>query len=333
MNSTTELIITILFGWSGAHRFIRKENEIGILYLFTFGFFTIGWIIDIISCIYYMTEKFTNLKNSIKENTLKCNELNEHIEELKNAYVDIKMIDYGNANFVDNSVYNFKRPELKKYREQKNVYSCSSTVCKNAKDQPFKYICKYFNIKSDEETLDNFEKILNDFAAAEQGKNLLKKERDEIITSISEKIPFYIKIFDKKHLIRKLGFTDIDFSQLYFPKYIFRYVSAGGNSSTSCQVVFDIGNLERFVSYLSQIVKFKRSVAGQRSLMTISLREEIKRRDNYTCQQCGISTNEEPNLLLEIDHRIPLSKGGMSEKENLQTLCWKCNRSKGSKLK
>lgn len=66
--------------------------------------------------------------------------------------------------------------------------------------------------------------------------------------------------------------------------------------------------------------------------MTPKLRYEIKARDNNTCQICGLSTKDEPNLLLEIDHIIPLSKGGMTTEDNLQTLCWKCNRSKGSKI-
>lgn len=66
--------------------------------------------------------------------------------------------------------------------------------------------------------------------------------------------------------------------------------------------------------------------------MTTKLRKTIKRRDRYTCKLCGISTKKEPNLLLEIDHIIPLAKGGITTEENLQTLCWKCNRKKGSKL-
>ena len=40
----------------------------------------------------------------------------------------------------------------------------------------------------------------------------------------------------------------------------------------------------------------------------------------------------EPNLLLEIDHIIPISKGGCTVEENLQTLCWKCNRAKSNKI-
>lgn len=212
------------------------------------------------------------------------------------------------------------------------VYNCSSTVCKNAQQQPFKYICKYFNMKANEETLENIENILNDFSAAEQGKVLLKNQRDEIIESISNEIPFLIKTFSKKTLIQKLGFQDIDFSQLYFPKFTFKYISAGGNSSMHSDIVFDIENLDRFINYLSKIIKFRKSVAGQRALMTSSLREKIKRRDNYTCQNCGLSIEKEPNLLLEIDHIIPLAKNGLTTEDNLQTLCWKCNRTKGSKI-
>ena len=70
----------------------------------------------------------------------------------------------------------------------------------------------------------------------------------------------------------------------------------------------------------------------QRNLMTTKLREHIKARDNFTCCICGNSIQKEPNLLLEIDHIIPVSKGGKTLPENLQTLCWRCNRSKSDKL-
>ena len=97
-------------------------------------------------------------------------------------------------------------------------------------------------------------------------------------------------------------------------------------------ITLDIENLNKFVIYLSELVKFRKSVAGQRALMTTAMREKIKKRDKYTCKNCKNNLNNEPNLLLEIDHIIPLSKGGITSEDNLQTLCWKCNRSKGSKI-
>lgn len=94
----------------------------------------------------------------------------------------------------------------------------------------------------------------------------------------------------------------------------------------------NIDNLNKFITYLSENIKFKKSIKKQRILMTSTLRKQILDRDKYTCQYCGLSSQEEPNLLLEIDHIIPISKGGITITDNLQTLCWRCNRKKGSKI-
>lgn len=298
-------------------------------------YFLIIWLVilwKIYQELYYNSKKFKIIKNKVQKHINNCNELNSHIEELKNAYVKIEKTDYGQAEFYDDSNYNYSRQELKKLREASNVYDCSLSICRNAKLHPFKYICKYFNIKADEETLSNFESILNDFSASEEGIILLSKERDKVLSSISKDIPLLIKSFSKKRLIIELGFDPIDFRKIYFPEFIFRYVSAGGNSSMICNVIFDIDNLNRFIEYLSNLIKFRKSIAGQRALMTSSLREKIKKRDNYTCKYCGNSIKKEPNLLLEVDHIIPLSKNGITTEENLQTLCWRCNRHKGSKI-
>lgn len=47
MSPLAELIITILLGPLGVHKFMKGKIGMGILYLFTFGLFYIGWIIDI----------------------------------------------------------------------------------------------------------------------------------------------------------------------------------------------------------------------------------------------------------------------------------------------
>lgn len=281
---------------------------------------------------FFTTERFMLVRKKITKNTKDCNELNEHIENLKRTYSDYKQVNYGSAEYRDNSRWNFKRPGLKNDISSVNVYRCSLSVCRNASQQPFKYVMKYFNISANEETLEKFEETLNNYTAAEQGKELLRKERDEIVDSIKNDIPWHIRKFNKEKLYEKLGFDKIDFSQMYFPRYVFQYVSGGGNSSMRCNVVLDVDNLNQFVEYLAGMIKFRKSVAGQRTLMTSALREHIKERDHYTCKHCKNSTKKEPNLLLEIDHIMPLSKGGMTEEKNLQTLCWRCNRSKGAKI-
>ena len=69
---------------------------------------------------------------------------------------------------------------------------------------------------------------------------------------------------------------------------------------------------------------------NQRKLLTKKLRKQIMERDNYTCQTCGKYMPDEVGL--QIDHIIPVSKGGKTVASNLRVLCNKCNGSKGAKL-
>ncbi|MCK4815985.1 HNH endonuclease, partial [bacterium] len=49
----------------------------------------------------------------------------------------------------------------------------------------------------------------------------------------------------------------------------------------------------------------------------------------FTCQYCGKSS---PRVVLEVDHIIPINKGGENNLENLTTSCFDCNRGKGKNL-
>lgn len=64
---------------------------------------------------------------------------------------------------------------------------------------------------------------------------------------------------------------------------------------------------------------------ARREHIPARLRHEVFKRDNYRCRECG-ATNKETTL--EIDHIVPVSKGGSNSLSNLQTLCKKCNRAK-----
>lgn len=59
------------------------------------------------------------------------------------------------------------------------------------------------------------------------------------------------------------------------------------------------------------------------------MRFEIYARDGYKCCRCGKSGQY---VSLEIDHIIPISKGGKSTYDNLQTLCHQCNVEKGDSI-
>ena len=70
-------------------------------------------------------------------------------------------------------------------------------------------------------------------------------------------------------------------------------------------------------------------VAAKRKPISKAVRHEILKRDSFTCQYCGKSA---PDVVLEIEHIIPVSKGGDNETLNLITACFDCNRGKGNKL-
>ena len=66
-----------------------------------------------------------------------------------------------------------------------------------------------------------------------------------------------------------------------------------------------------------------------RSSISKALRYKILKRDRFTCQACGARA---PDVELEVDHIIPVSKGGTDDESNLTTLCKACNRGKSNKI-
>jgi len=73
----------------------------------------------------------------------------------------------------------------------------------------------------------------------------------------------------------------------------------------------------------------KKENKNNRSPLSKSLRHKILKRDRFTCQACGARA---PDVELEVDHKIPVSKGGTDDESNLTTLCVDCNRGKRDKV-
>ena len=75
------------------------------------------------------------------------------------------------------------------------------------------------------------------------------------------------------------------------------------------------------IGSLPKLIKPKR-----KNLHFSSLKWKIFKRDGFACRKCGSQE------FLELDHIIPISKGGKEKESNYQTLCKKCNVSKKDKL-
>lgn len=66
----------------------------------------------------------------------------------------------------------------------------------------------------------------------------------------------------------------------------------------------------------------------RRSPFPVKLRYKILKRDREQCVKCGASPKKNPEVTLEVDHIIPVAKGGTDDPANLQRLCWSCNQGK-----
>lgn len=75
--------------------------------------------------------------------------------------------------------------------------------------------------------------------------------------------------------------------------------------------------------------KKKNESTKKRVPISKALRFEVFKRDSFTCQYCGRSA---PEVVLEVDHIVPVSKGGTNDIFNLVTSCKECNRGKSNKV-
>jgi 5-methylcytosine-specific restriction endonuclease McrA len=71
------------------------------------------------------------------------------------------------------------------------------------------------------------------------------------------------------------------------------------------------------------IIRLDRMIKRPRPSIKLS-KQEIFRRDNYTCQYCGSRA-----MKLTLDHIIPRHMGGEHSWDNLITACAACNHRKG----
>jgi hypothetical protein len=105
------------------------------------------------------------------------------------------------------------------------------------------------------------------------------------------------------------------------------YTSPRGQNHYATQFTIDANNI---FENMRTLKKAAQSIEYQRAIMTSSKRYDILKRDGFMCQICGRTAKDGASL--EVDHIFPVSKGGKSVDDNLQTLCRDCNQGKKAKV-
>jgi len=282
---------------------------------------------------YFASEHFQTLKAENASLVAEHNDVVHYVEAIRaQGSFELGSSSTGQyahlASFDNKSVWNNRR-DRNVVEYAPNVHNASLQVVRNASTDPIKYLMKYFSIKADPGTLADVQRVADDISRLEEAVANVKRREAEVTAKINP--PAFILKHYRKEFWDHVG-VHLSPIEVPYPRYKFQYASAGGNSAQETAVVLNTPTLEALSETLAEKIRWTKSTAGQRALMTTTLRREIKERDHHTCLSCGVSLAVEPHLLLEVDHIMPVSKGGLSVRENLQTLCWKCNRSKGAKI-
>lgn len=257
-------------------------------------------------------------------------EFNEYITEKVQSVSRLFGTRVVRNETVNNDEYNYIRP----YKKTITPFTAevSAAVFASAENSPLEYIVKNFypNKKSYPEQIQKLYLLVEELETLRDAKQIIENYKVEYQQYLGD-VPAFVMENDEAGFYSRLGFANIDESVLNV-EYKFSYTSGGGMAQRS----FTVPMTEETIVELIKVLETKLTAGAfakeQRTLMTKKLREFIKNRDNFTCRNCGNSTHVEPNLLLEIDHIIPVAKGGYTVEDNLQTLCWKCNRKKSDKI-
>lgn len=279
---------------------------------------------------YYESSDFLKIKDTCEVLMSTQREFNEYITEKVQSISQLFGTRVVRNETINNDEYNYIRP----YKKTITPFTAevSAAVFASAENNPLEYIVKKFypDKKVYPEQIQNLYRLVEELETLRDAKQIIENYKVEYQQYLGD-VPDFIMENDEIGFYSRLGFANVDES-VFNVEYKFSYTSGGGMAQRWFTVPMTEENIVELIKVLESKLTASAFVKEQRRLMTKKLREFIKKRDNFTCCNCGNSTHIEPNLLLEIDHIIPVAKGGCTVEGNLQTLCWKCNRSKSDKI-
>lgn len=279
---------------------------------------------------YYESQSFLKIKETCEVLMSTQREFNEYISEKVQSISHLFGTRVVRNETINDDKYNYIRP----YKKTITPFTAevSATVFASAENNPLEYVVKNFypNKKLYPEQIQKLYQLVEELETLRDAKQIIENYKLEYQQYLGD-VPDFIMENDETGFYSRLGFVNVDESVLTV-EYKFTYTSGGGMAQRSFTVPMTEETIVELIKVLESKLTASAFAKEQRNLMTKKLREFIKKRDNFTCCNCGNSTYIEPNLLLEIDHIIPVAKGGCTVEDNLQTLCWKCNRSKRDKI-
>lgn len=217
----------------------------------------------------------------------------------------------------------FKKISSKKHNVLEREYSRKSLDRVNGDD-----VIKY-HIENDIKGLrtDIENSIYNISLLDEYEKNVAKILEQESINNTKYSDKKYKRI--ENIVLDKVIYTKKDF--LIRVSLEVYYRSNGGRINESRNGFRNYDELLELYKEWESGKKYEVTKRQERKIMNDDIRYNVLKRDNFTCQKCGITSKD--GAKLEVDHIIPVSKGGKTVMSNLQTLCDRCNSGKSDKTK
>jgi 5-methylcytosine-specific restriction endonuclease McrA len=280
------------------------------------GFITKYWIIILLVLgisiiLFILIKNRNNLRNGYQNYYLrklkKKSKLFSNIQ-LVNAKYDLEEL----TDFID-----YYSVRFKSNLENCNIDDYLMMTIENRYDDLLQYKKKYdYLSKKYQEYLEEYDALKKyiDASEAKQIKFSVKKynEYQSILFEENKKTRFYqFKVVIYINYRSSKGRVKKSIHKIYYPEEF---------SKIRKQYV-ELKNKNQLYEISSRI---------ERAKMSDSIRYDVLKRDNYKCSICG--RGKKDGVTLEVDHIIPVSKGGKTEMNNLQTLCDRCNRGKSNKI-
>ena len=278
---------------------------------------------------YYNSNEFLQIKQTCDTLMSTQREFNQYIEEKVESISSLFGTRIVRTETIQDDEYNYIHP----YKKSITPFTAevSASVFASAENSPLEYVVKNFYPDKTKypEQIQKLQLLIEELETLKEAKVIIdnyKKDYQQYL----DNVPYFIFQYDADGFYSRLGFANISENVLTV-EYKFVYTSFGGKSQKSFTVPMTEETIIALISMLETKLTMNTFSKEQRQLMTSKLRKKIKERDNYTCCHCGNSIWKEPNLLLEVDHIVPVADGGYTVEDNLQTLCWVCNRHKSKK--